>query len=168
VPVEVWELLIREQVRTTLTNYSTAVDAERFTDVAPQPVTQQNPRILEIVKLFTEDAIMEVTPLPPATGRAAIVELLTGLSAFGPPANLPGQGPMVRHFTTNVHFRSVGPDRVETTSYVCIMTTAGADHWGRYFDVLVPVGDEWLFSHRIAKTEAWDPGGWHAQWRQRR
>lgn len=146
--MEIWELLIREQVRITLTNYSTAGDGGRLDDLLDQ---------------FTDDAVMEVTPQPPAAGRAAILDLLTRLATSLPPADLPGQKPIVRHFTTNVHFRSLESHRVETTSYFCAMTTAGPDHWGRYFDVLVPTGDRWLFSHRVAKTEGWDPHGWHAR-----
>jgi hypothetical protein len=146
--VEVWELLVREQVRTTLTNYSTAGDGGQMDD---------------LIGLFTEDAVMEVTPQPPATGRDAIRDLLMRLSTtFEVGELLPGQKPILRHFTTNVHFRSLAPDRAETTSYFCAMTTTGADHWGRYFDVLVPAGDRWLFSHRIAKTEGWEADGWHA------
>ena len=146
--MEVWELIIREQVRTTLTNYSTAGDGGRMDD---------------LIDPFTDDAVMEVTPQPPATGHAAILAMLTELASLFPPAALPGQTQVLRHFTTNVHFRSLTADRVETTSYFCAMTTAGIDHWGRYFDVLVPRGDRWLFSHRVAKTEVWDPAGWHAK-----
>jgi hypothetical protein len=146
--VEVWELLIREQVRETLTNYSTAGDGGRLDDLVAQ---------------FTDDAVMEVTPNPPATGHAAIVEMLARLSTSLPPVRVPGQKQMVRHVTTNVHFRSLTPERVETTAYFVAMTASGPDHWGRYFDVLVPVDGRWLFAHRVAKTEGWDPEAWHAR-----
>jgi len=78
-----------------------------------------------------------------------------------PPVAFPGQTPVLRHFTTNLHFRSVSPERVETTAYFCAVTAVGADHWGRYFDVLVPRDGRWLFASRVAKVEGWAPGGWY-------
>ncbi len=145
--MELWELIAREQVRETFTRYSTAGDGGRLEDLVAQ---------------FAADATMEVPPSAPAAGRAAIVEMLRA-AAMGsrPPVAFEGQKPIVRHFTTNIHFRSVAPDRIETTAYFCAMTALGPDHWGRYFDVLVPQDGRWLFAHRIARSEGWSPGGWY-------
>lgn len=150
--MEIWELIAREQVRETFTRYSTAGDGGRLEDLVAQ---------------FTPDATMEAPPSPPAAGREAIVAMLR-VAAMGsrPPVAFPDQKPIVRHFTTNIHFRSVSPDRIETTAYFCAMTAVGPDHWGRYFDVLVPVGDRWLFAHRIARSEGWAADGWYGGNRQ--
>ncbi len=145
--MELWELVARERVRETFTSYSTAGDGGRLDDLAAQ---------------FTEDAVMEVPPSPPATGRDAIMAMLRASAMRRrPPVAFEGQKPILRHFTTNIHFRLVTPERIETTAYFCAMTARGPDHWGRYFDVLTPVGERWLFSRRLAKAEAWDPEGWY-------
>jgi len=145
--MELWELIAREQIRETFTRYSTAGDGGRLE---------------ELVAQFAEDASMEVPPRALATGRSAILEMLRGSAMRArPPAAFEGQTPILRHFTTNIHFRSVTPERVETTAYFCAMTAVGPDHWGRYFDVLRPHGDRWLFSQRLAKAEGWAPGGWY-------
>lgn len=145
--MELWELIVREQVRETFTRYSTAGDGGRLEDLVAQ---------------FAEDAVMEVPPRGPAAGRAAILEMLkSSATRTRPPVAFEGQTPILRHFTTNVHFRAVTPQRVETTAYFCAMTAAGPDHWGRYFDVLAPEGDRWLFASRLAKTEGWAPDGWY-------
>jgi hypothetical protein len=141
------ELLIREQVRETFTRYTTAGDGGRLADLVAQ---------------FTEDATMEVPPRAPATGREAIFAMLSDSAMHTrPPVAFEGQTPILRHFTTNIHFRSVTAERVETTAYFCAMTAVGPDHWGRYFDVLVPAEGRWLFARRLAKAEGWAPGGWY-------
>jgi hypothetical protein len=55
---------------------------------------------------------------------------------------------------------SPGPN--ETAAYFQVTTQRGLDHWGRYRDVLVPVGDRWLFQHRLVAVDAAVPGGWYA------
>ncbi len=145
--MELWELIAREQVRETFTRYSTAGDGGRLDDLVAQ---------------FTEDATMEVPPRGPVAGRQAILQSLReGAMRSRPPVAFEGQKPIIRHFTTNIHFREITPERIETTAYFCAMSARGPDHWGRYFDVLVPVGDRWLFAHRIARSEGWALDGWY-------
>jgi hypothetical protein len=144
--VDVEELLIRESVRQTYTDYSTAGDAGRLDD---------------FVLVFAEDAILEIPPDQSAQGRDAIHTMLTAGSRHQPPVAFAGQKAILRHFTTNIHFRSVAADRVETTAYFCAVTAVGPDHWGRYFDVLVPREGRWLFEHRIAKVEGFQADGWY-------
>jgi hypothetical protein len=62
---------------------------------------------------------------------------------------------------TNLRFASLAPNRAETTAYFVVFTPTGADHWGRYRDVLVPHGDRWLFAHRLVAVDAAAPGSWH-------
>jgi hypothetical protein len=38
-------------------------------------------------------------------------------------------------------------------SYFTVVTELGLDHYGRYRDTLVPVGDEWLIRHRYVSTD---------------
>lgn len=146
--MELWELQARELVRQAYTRYSTAGDGGRLEELA---------------NVFAEDGVMEVPPRPPATGRAAILDSLSSALDLRPPVSFAGQKPILRHFTTNIHFRSISPERIETTAYFCAMTAVGPDHWGRYFDELVPVGEDWLFHHRVAKTEGYAKNGWYHQ-----
>ena len=34
-----------------------------------------------------------------------------------------------------------------------VITEIGLDHYGRYRDLFVPVGDEWLIRHRFVSTD---------------
>ena len=144
--MEIAELLIRESVRKTFTDYSTAADGGRLEDC---------------IKLFSENATFEVPPGHKATGRSAIRDMVVAMSGRPLPATPPGQLSVLRHFTTNIEFRSLTESRVETTAYFCAMTAVGPDHWGRYFDVLVPEDGGWRFLHRIAKVEGYQAGGWN-------
>ncbi len=47
-------------------------------------------------------------------------------------------------------------EEAKVASYFTVFTNVGADHMGRYRDLLVPVGDEWLIAHRFVSTD------WHA------
>jgi hypothetical protein len=51
----------------------------------------------------------------------------------------------------------VARDRVEISSYFAVHTDIGLDHWGRYRDILIPVGDQWLFAHRRISVDAFSP-----------
>lgn len=140
------ELVIREQVRDTLARYTAAGDGGRLEELAQQ---------------FTADGVLEVPPDQRATGREEIQAMLRAGIRVKPPVAFAGQTPIIRHFTGNTQFRAVSDARVEATTYFQAWTAAGPDHWGRYFDVLVPVADRWLLQHRVAKTESYAAGGWY-------
>ena len=76
-------------------------------------------------------------------------------AAMGGPRDAGRPAPtFVRHHVASVRFGSVAADRVEASSYFAVYTDIGLDHWGRYRDVLVPVGERWLFASRRISVDA--------------
>ena len=140
---ELWELDAREAVRDTIGAYHEAGDRFRLEDLAA---------------CFTEDGVLEVKGRAPAVGRAAIVEMLARPGA--PPAP---PGFYVRHHVSSVRFDSVTLGEARTTAYFLVITPIGADHWGRYRDVLVPDGERWRFKHRFVAVDDHADGSWFAQ-----
>jgi hypothetical protein len=131
--MDAWELDVRESVRQTLADYTAATD--RF-DLGT------------LAACFEPDGVLVFHGgAAPLTGPAAIQ---TGLAAaVGRAADPTKPSPThVRHHVSSVRFESVTRDRVEVSSYFAVYTQIGLDHWGRYRDVLVPVGARWLFTQR--------------------
>jgi hypothetical protein len=64
----------------------------------------------------------------------------------------------VRHVLSNVRFLELTPEQAQVASYFTVVTEIGLDHYGRYRDTFVPVGDEWLIEHRFVSTDWRAPG----------
>ena len=131
--MQTWELEMREAVRQTLADYTAATD--RFD-------------LHALAKCFAPNGVLEFTGgAEPLTGPAAIEAGLGAAMAKNPD---PGRRTptYVRHHVSSVRFGSVEPSRVEVSSYFAVHTDVGLDHWGRYRDVLIPDGGQWLFAHR--------------------
>ncbi|TQM11367.1 nuclear transport factor 2 family protein [Pseudonocardia kunmingensis] len=137
--MDVWELIARERIRDTVAAYNHAGDRGRIDDLAAT---------------FTEDGVLEVVGRDPAAGRAAIVAMLSRSVERGSDLTTAGRPHFVRHFVTNLRFEEVTPERARTSAYFLVVTPAGPDHWGRYRDVHVPVGDEWQIAHRMVRVDA--------------
>jgi len=45
------------------------------------------------------------------------------------------------------------PTEARVATYFTVFTEIGLDHFGRYRDVFVPVGDDWLIRHRFVSTD---------------
>lgn len=134
-----WEIEIRESVRQTLSDYTAATD--RFD-------------LRALAACFSPDGVLEFTGgTEPLTGPAAI-EAELGAAIAGDPNPSKPTPTHVRHHVSSIRFASVTPDRVEVSSYFAVHTDIGLDHWGRYRDVLVPVGVRWLFAHRRIAVDA--------------
>ena len=127
---------MRESVRQTLADYTAATDAFDLAALA---------------SCFTADGTLEFTG-----GSAPLVgpeEIEAGLRSqlsqapSGPPPSY------VRHHVSSVRFLRSDADEVETSSYFVVFTDIGADHWGRYRDVLKPVGARWLFKSRKIRVD---------------
>ena len=131
--MELWELDVRESVRQTLSDYTTATD--RF-DLAA------------LARCFGPDGVLEFTGgTEPLTGPAAIQSGLAAAMAKEPESARRSPS-HVRHHVSSIRFGSVTPERVEVSSYFAVYTDVGLDHWGRYRDVLTPIDGRWLFAHR--------------------
>jgi hypothetical protein len=137
--MELWELAARERIRDTLARYNWSGDALRLDDLA---------------QTFCEDGELEVRGNEPVRGHAAIVALLGGV-VTGPTtaAAATGVKRIVRHNVTNIRFSDVTPQEARVACYFSVLTEIGLDHYGRYRDVFVPVGDDWLIRHRFVSTD---------------
>ncbi|MDT5207666.1 MAG: hypothetical protein QOF67_81 [Mycobacterium sp.] len=137
--MELWELAARERIRDTLAQYNWSGDALRLDD---------------LTQTFCEDGELEIRGNEPVRGRAAIVALLGGV-VTGPStaAAATGVKRIVRHNVTNISFTDVSPQEARVACYFTVLTEIGLDHYGRYRDVFVPVGDDWLIRHRFVSTD---------------
>ena len=131
-----WELTARERIRDTIARYSWSGDSLR---------------VDELALAFCEDGVLEVRGGEPIRGRAAIADFIAGVGRRG--AADTARPSIVRHNVTNVRFLELDPDRALVASYFTVLTGIGLDHYGRYRDTFVPVGDEWLLAHRFVSTD---------------
>ena len=140
--MELWELSARERIRDSLARYNWSGDAMRLPELAES---------------FCEDGELELRGAEPVRGREAIVEFLGGAVASpNAVAQDSGVRRIVRHNVTNIRFTEMTPQRAGVACYFTVVTEIGLDHYGRYRDVFVPVGDQWLIRHRFVSTD------WHA------
>ncbi|ORB61094.1 nuclear transport factor 2 family protein [Mycolicibacterium tusciae] len=140
--MELWELSARERIRDSLARYTWSGDAMRLPELAES---------------FCEDGELELRGAAPVRGRVAIVEFLGGAVASpNAAAQESGIRRIVRHNVTNIRFTGMTPQRASVACYFTVFTEIGLDHYGRYRDLFVPVGDEWLIRHRFVSTD------WHA------
>ena len=137
--MQLWELVARERIRDTLARYNWAGDALRLDELAES---------------FCEDGELELRGGQPVRGRAAIVGLLGGaVAAPNATAQASAVKRIVRHNVTNIRFADVSPHEARVACYFTVFTEIGLDHYGRYRDVFVPVGDDWLIRHRLVSTD---------------
>ena len=151
--MEHWELVVRECVRDSLARYNWSGDAFRLDELAGS---------------FCENGELEIRGREPLRGRQAIVEFLSGRSdarsdderraELEAIAAESGLRRIVRHNVTNIRFLDLTPDRAQVASYFMVLTEIGLDHYGRYRDTFVPVGNEWLIRHRFVSTDWRAPG----------
>ena len=112
---------------------------------------------LELAESFCEDGELELRGSAPVRGRGAIVEFLSGAVASpNATAEAASVKRIVRHNVTNIRFTEMTPQQARVACYFTVFTEIGLDHYGRYRDLFVPVGDEWLIRHRFVSTD------WHA------
>jgi hypothetical protein len=147
------ELLARESVRDTVARYAHAGDGGKLTELA---------------ECFAPDGTLEIKGRSTATGRDAIVAMLGAAAAPAePPRTGSGAKFFQRHFVTDPVFDSITPERIGTRAYFVVFGPEGADHWGRYRDAFVPVGDRWLLAHRLVAVDTTSPGSFlAARWSQ--
>jgi hypothetical protein len=137
--MEFWELATRERIRDTLGRYNWSGDALRLDELA---------------ETFCEDGELELRGSEPVRGRGAIVALLGGVVAsLSATAQASGVQRIVRHNVTNIRFTEVSPQEARVVCYFTVFTEIGLDHYGRYRDVFVPVGGDWLIRHRFVSTD---------------
>jgi hypothetical protein len=138
------EFIARESVRETYARYNHAGDRGRLEQLAA---------------CFAEDGVLEVKNGFTATGRRQIVDALTEASRRMAPATAPPAGSqhIVRHYVANLLFSAVTAERIESSAYYVVFYADGADHWGRYRDVLEPSGGKWVFARRTVSVDGKRP-----------
>jgi len=140
--VELWELVARERIRDTIARYNWSGDAGRLE---------------ELVEAFTPDGTLEVRGGNTHHGRDGILSFLGATVSGADQARAAAAGPVgkrvVRHVVSNTRFLELDRDHALVGSYYTVVTEVGLDHYGRYRDRFVPVGDEWLIEHRLVATD---------------
>lgn len=139
--MELWELSAREHIRDTLARYNWSGDTLRLDELA---------------QTFCEDGQLELRGSQPVRGRQAIIAFLqSAVAAPTAAAEASGTTRIVRHNVTNIRLTEVTRQEARVACYFTVLTEIGIDHYARYRDVFVPVGDEWLIRHRFVSTD-WD------------
>jgi hypothetical protein len=134
--VDAWELVARECIRDTVARYNHAGDRGRFD---------------AMVECFTPDGTLTIVGGDAHHGRDALRGFFAGVGDTAPGLT------HLRHCVTNLLIDVVDPQEAEASSYFQVITDIGLDHWGRYRDRLVPVGDRWLLVTRSVKTDGYAP-----------
>jgi hypothetical protein len=135
------ELLAREGIRKTISNYTLAGDRLR-TD--------------EFVAVFTEDGIIETEPPNPEDrfryeGRAAI---RAWMERWRNPSGAPVHGSrFIRHHLSTCQIEMTGPATARSRTYWVAYTSLGPDHCGYYIDEFRKEGDQWLIAHRRIRED---------------
>jgi hypothetical protein len=135
------ELIAREAIRHTIAAYNHAGDRGRVEELAAQ---------------LTTDGVLEIKGGRTLRGRDEIADglgrsVLTSSGTASEPRFL-------RHHVSSVVIDNVTADGADAASYFAVWGPHGIDHWGRYRDRFMPVGDRWLISFRTARVDARTPG----------
>lgn len=161
--MELWELTARERIRDSLALYNWSGDSFRLGELA---------------QAFCDDGELEIRGGESRRGRAAIVDFLgaaprsAGVSggndearraALKAAAAEAGVTRIVRHNVANIRFLETTPEQALVSCYFTVLTEIGLDHYGRYRDTFVPVGDQWLIKHRFVSTDWRAPASTMAQ-----
>ena len=128
--MELWEVVARERIRDCLAQYNWSGDSLRLDELA---------------ETFCEDGELQLRGHDPVRGRGAIIEFMSGVPS--PTVTI------VRHNLTNIRFLELTLQQARVASYFTVFTDIGLDHYGRYRDTVVPVGDAWLIKHRLVSTD---------------
>jgi hypothetical protein len=134
------QLIARESIRQTITNYTMAGDT-RDADLFNAQ--------------WAQDAHYEFAGFPPVPGfrfegREAIRGMTDGWGKY-----MTSDDPTVRaasfarHNLTTCHIELTGPASAKARSFFVVITDIGPDHAGTYADDFVRHEDRWLFSRRL-------------------
>ena len=140
--METWELVARECIRDTVARYNHAGDSGRFDDM---------------VTCFTDDGVLAISGGHDHEGHVAMLEFFSGVTGSARSGFT-----HLRHCVTNVVIDLESPRAATVRSYFQVITDIGLDHWGRYRDRFVPVGDGWRIEYRSVRTDGYAPNSFFA------
>lgn len=130
------EVVAREAIRDLVARYNANGDAGRFDHV---------------LALFADDAVMIVGD-EQFDGRDAIRALFERTRQRVRASRSSGPG-YLRHFTSTHQVDLLDTDHGCGRCYFLVLMAHGVDHWGRYVDDYVRVGDRWLFARRVVSVD---------------
>jgi hypothetical protein len=136
------EMQARMAIELTIARYITASDEGRLDDFAAT---------------FTEDGVLAPPGVPECNGRSAIRDFIAASRVSR--LTVPGLGE-IRHHVARPTVEVSLPGEGRATSYFMAVSANGPDHWGIYYDELVPVDGAWLFRRRTVRLHGADPTGW--------
>ena len=142
--MDISEVLIREEIRYTISRYLTAVDRSAYN---------------ELVDVFTPDALVVFGGLPPLEGCQAIISAMT-LGAERRGALLPNN--FSRHTLGHSIVNVLSDTTARSVHYIMMISEIGLDHSGVYIDDFVKSGDRWLIAQRSANLEWVHPNSRYA------
>jgi hypothetical protein len=140
--MELWELIARESIRDLTARYNANGDAGR---------------IDQVVELFAEDAVLEITRAQTCRGRDEIRAFFDSV--------VRGDGGrkkirVLRHLIATHQIDLVDEGEAHGRCYFAVLTEDGLDHWGRYRDRYRCIDGRWLFQERTVTLDGAIEGGW--------
>ncbi len=124
-----WELSAREKIRDSFARYTHPGDHFPLQGLSDA---------------FCEDGVLQYGDLE-VPGRARIHQFRADARERSGGVEA---GRILRHNVTNIWFQSVTREEARVLSCYTVYSEIGLDHFGRYRDRFVPVGDDWLIAHR--------------------
>jgi SnoaL-like domain len=143
--VRKWERRAREEIRSTIARYSWCGD---FGDEDG------------FAACFTADAVLTVKDGPAFEGHEGLRRLARGEGLRGSPEQLAAAGPL-HHHVSSLRIEVESKRLAFAWAYFLVLGRRGPDHWGRYADELVPVGDRWLLRRRRVSVDGAARGSAH-------
>ncbi len=148
--MDLWELEARECIRDLVARYNANGDAGRFE---------------QMLAVFAEDAVMEVSPGEGPRRRYEGLAAITGLFeetaagfAAGAAAAGAAAGPRyLRHFVATHQIDLLDRAHARGRSYFFVVMPHGPDHWGRYLDEYGVRDGRWAITHRQALSDPYHP-----------
>jgi hypothetical protein len=141
--MELWELIARESIRDLVARYNANADSGRFA---------------EVLKVFADDAVMELVATDGTVrrfeGTEAIGTIFTGTKGDWDKAMRGAAVPHhVRHFVATHQIDLLDEERAKGRCYFAVLMGHGLDHWGRYVDEYGVRDGRWLITQRRALSD---------------
>jgi hypothetical protein len=132
-------LLAREAIRHNLACYNWNGD---FLDVDA------------FVSTFAEDGVLEIKGMGMWSGRAALREAVRhGFGQRDEDRKRILEAGRAAHHVSSIQIKLLDAGHATSDAYFLVLGRDGPDHWGRYRDRLVKVGEAWLFAHRRVSVD---------------
>ncbi len=138
------EVAAHAAIRNLVATYSHLADGGRFE---------------ELIALFAPDGELRAGDAPVARGPEGLRAFFTGTGeslGHSRPARV------LRHHVTSHRIETVSGEQARGAAYFLVLTERGLDHWGRYRDEYVRIGDLWLFQSRRARLDGFAADSWTA------